>query len=113
MDSTTNPKLDALIAAFKSQGGEVYIGEAAWEHLDVAAGQTMSRFINKYVKAPMQDVLSKAMDRPPDFTAQYGDTSIRIIVGEEQLLINRASGNTESAIESELPPDADDDIPGV
>ena len=60
MDSTPNPKLTALIKAFRGQNGEVYVGEAAWEHLEELAGATMSRFLERYVRTPIQDLLDKA-----------------------------------------------------
>ncbi len=49
MDSTPNPKIDALKAAFEVQGGEVYIGDAAWDHLEGLAGAAMGKFLEKYV----------------------------------------------------------------
>jgi hypothetical protein len=112
MDGTPNPKLQALIQAFRDQGGEVHVGEAAWSHLDEAAGGTMSRFIDKYVRAPLQDVLSKALDRLPDFSARCGDSSIEITVGGEQLFIDRTVSDSSLSEMPEMPDDADDEIPG-
>ncbi len=49
LDATANPKLAQLESAFLAQRGKVYKGEAAWRHLDEAAGQTMALFLEKYV----------------------------------------------------------------
>ena len=45
LDSTPNPKLDSLIRAFLAHQGEVFIGDAAWQHLDSVAGKTMTSFL--------------------------------------------------------------------
>lgn len=57
-DPTPNPRLEDLTKAFQREQGMVYIGEAAWQHLAQAAGDIMSRFIEKYVKMPILHVLN-------------------------------------------------------
>ena len=42
LDPTPNEKLEALKKAFQREGGEVYIGKAAWDHLEQQAGSTMA-----------------------------------------------------------------------
>lgn len=112
MDRTPNPKLDALVEAFTAQDGEVYVGEDAWRHLEEAAGATMSRFLEKYVRTPIQDLLSKASDRLPELRARCGESSIDIWVGGEQLHISRSVADGISSDADEMPDDADDAIPG-
>lgn len=111
MDSTANPKLDALIQAFEQQKGEVYVGDDAWSHLDALAGKTMSRFLDKYVKAPIEDLLKHAADQPPAFVAEFGDTFINISVGGESLRIDRML-DTGSDVDTcaEMPDDVSDEV---
>ncbi len=110
MDSTPNPKLDALIRAFLQQGGEVYVGEEAWAHLDELAGTTMSRFLEKYVRAPLQDLLTKASDQLPELTARHGDSFIDIRVGGELLRIERSGVSYFDDESDEMPDDAVDGV---
>jgi hypothetical protein len=68
LDPTPNPKLEELERAYRAQDGETYIGERAWTHLEQAAGPTMSIFIEKYVKNPVQHVIDETPTGLPDIT---------------------------------------------
>jgi hypothetical protein len=92
MDGTPNPKLDALVRAFRRQKGEVYVGDDAWRHLDQLAGKTMSRFLDTYVRAPIQDLLKNAGDQLPELLATWSGDAINIRVGKESLHIDRKAG---------------------
>ncbi|MFN0020706.1 MAG: hypothetical protein ACKVP0_20805 [Pirellulaceae bacterium] len=113
MDSTPNPKLDTLVQAFLAQGGEVHVGEDAWRHLDDVAGETMSRFIERYVRLPIQDLLSKSAVQLPDLNARWRESVIEIRIGKELLSIPRSPRAAEAVEEDEMPEDADEGIPGV
>ena len=111
MDSTPNPKLDALTKAFEKQEGEVYVGDHAWSHLDSVAGNTMSRFLEKYVRAPISELLMHATDTLPDFSATHGDTFIHFTVGRESLRVDRITNeNPDEECTAEMPDDAGDEI---
>lgn len=56
LDPTMNPRLEVLQKAFEAKGGRAYLGEEAWEHLEAQAGDVMSRFIEKYVRRPIEDI---------------------------------------------------------
>ena len=56
LDPTMNPRLDDLQRAYEARGGRAYLGEAAWIHLEEQAGAVMSRFIEKYVRRPIEDI---------------------------------------------------------
>ena len=58
LDSTPNRKLEELVEAFAKAGGASYVGDEAWDHLAGQAGNTMSLFLEKYVRAPFQDLLN-------------------------------------------------------
>jgi hypothetical protein len=89
-DGTPNPKLAALVKMFEIEGGQVFVGDAAWAHLKEVAGQTMSRFIELYVRTPIEELLTSATNRPPDLIAHWGEDSIEIRVGDTQLTIDRS-----------------------
>jgi hypothetical protein len=111
MDGTPNEKLDTLIRAFERCGGEFYIGEKAWQHLDELAGDTMSRFIEKYVRAPIQDLLNRGIDRLPELIARETSDSIELSIGQDTLMILRETVTEYEESEPDaLPPDSDDEL---
>jgi hypothetical protein len=89
LDSTPNPKLRELAAKFLAHNGEVYIGPQAWEHLDGLAGPTMSMFLEKYVRRPMDRIIAGAAEVLPEFGAVMEEGIIKIRVGDEVLVIRR------------------------
>jgi len=112
LDGTPNPKLDELEHAFRDHGGEVYKGKAAWNHLDELAGPTLSNFIERYVRNPIDHLLRHADDALPDLVARFDSRQITISIAEEVLEINR--GGEESAVDEdhdELPEDFDEGLP--
>ena len=56
LDPTENDKLTGLQAAYRRVGGECYVGDDAWQHLEEKAGTTMAAFIEKYVRRPIGEV---------------------------------------------------------
>lgn len=84
LDPTSNPKLEELIEAFLNVGGEAYVGDNAWDHLEEAAGPTMALFLEKYVKSPIQEVLDATLDDLPDVTFKMSDDIFCVTIGEEK-----------------------------
>ena len=111
LDATPNPKLDQLETVFLRQQGEVYKGESAWAHLESVAGPTMGLFLEKYVRDPIQSLLSEVPDNLPEFVARMDEDGITLSVGGESMLIRRISGPVDDEIQ-ELPDDASDQMPG-
>ena len=89
LDPTPNPKLMELSNAFIGAGGEAYIGDDAWDHLDAEAGPTMAQFLDKYVRAPIMDLLSHVPDTLPVMSLNMTDDAITITVDGEELRIDR------------------------
>jgi hypothetical protein len=112
MDPTPNEKLTALAAAFRAEGGEVYIGDDAWMHLENLAGETMSVFLEKYIRAPLNELIDLAGAPLLDLTASASENVIQITVGGEELRIHRRPRAEDAEVES-MPEDADDAIPGA
>jgi len=112
LDGTANVKLAELEQAFIEQNGEVYKGAAAWEHLDDLAGPTMSIFLDKYVRGPLDRLISEAPQELPMLIATMTDENVNISIGEETLQIARRTSRTEENHHDEAPEDAEDNTPG-
>lgn len=56
LDPTPSHRLDDLAREFARVGGEAYIGDDAWSHLEAQAGPTMATFVEKYVRRPIAEV---------------------------------------------------------
>jgi hypothetical protein len=114
LDPTPNPKLAELRQKFLQQDGEVYIGPDAWEHLEREAGETLGMFLEKYVRFPLQELLSAAPTTLPLFTAQMVDGNMRFSVGDEIIEIERIGDDPALVGDSpDLPDDVDETLPGV
>ena len=113
MDGTPNEKLSQLVKVFESNGGTAYVGEHAWKHLDEVAGPTMSVFLDRYVRGPIQDLLNNEAATLPKFSASVGEHRITLTVGLEELVIARDGVEDDIDSEPALPDDADDQSPGI
>lgn len=114
LDGTTNPKLAELEAAFLKHKGEVFIGRAAWSHLDQVAGPTMARFLETYVRAPIDRLIAEAPDSLPELVARMSGGSLTLTVNGETLNIARRPSSELGAPDAgdPLPDDASDVVPG-
>lgn len=112
LDPTKNDKLTALANEFKEHRGEVYIGQRAWDHLEEQAGPTMSKFIERYVRKPMQSVLKDApkSQELPDFLAKMKGNQIVLKVGDEELRIQRSHRSDLQTGKEPLPDDVDEEM---
>ncbi len=110
LDPTKNPKLDELTKAFKAQGGEVYIGAAAWKHLEGTAGPTMGRFLEKYVHAPIAALLDELPDQMPEIILAMTDDLLTVSVDGEEFSMPRVKPQPAEIedIVDEMPEDADE-----
>ncbi|MEM7533442.1 MAG: restriction endonuclease [Chloroflexota bacterium] len=91
LDPTPNPKLKELVSAFEVEGGRAYIGEHAWAHLEKAAGDVMSQFLSKYVRAPISQVLQESSTDLPDLKLQMNMGTFSIIINDEIIEFERKS----------------------
>lgn len=112
LDGTPNPKLVELEAAFQKAGGEVYVGDDAWRHLESLAGPTMSRFLEKYVRQPIKRLIEESPSDLPDMIARMEPNEIIITVGGEALRIRRRTSASDYSEGSEIPDDLPEDIAG-
>lgn len=101
LDPTPSPKLDELRAVFLNAGGEVYVGQDAWAHLEDLAGPTMARFLDQYVHDPLQVLLAEEPIQLPDLLLEVGDEHLTVRVGDEEFSIARVRADDDE----ELTPD--------
>ena len=114
LDGTPNPKLRELCRSFESDDGEVYVGEAAWKHLNELAGPTMSAFLERYVHGPLAALLEGVPAVLPPLSIRMDENDIEIGVGGESFKIAREGesvGETDGG-NTNLPDDVDDEAPG-
>jgi hypothetical protein len=115
LDPTPNPKLDELRQKFLDDGGEVYIGAAAWKHFDSLAGKTMSRFLQIYVHTPLQALLAQVPEKTeelPDLLLTMGEGEFTASIQGETLKVKRQPKEEEEPEPDELPEDVEDEFPG-
>lgn len=93
LDPTANQKLSDLKKAYQDVGGDAYVGNAAWEHLETEAGATMSLFIEKYVRIPINSVSSFECvgSRLLRLSVSAVDDCITLAVGDHEKNINRTA----------------------
>jgi hypothetical protein len=86
LDPTPSAKRERLRGIYEDYGGEAYVGEDAWEHLDEKAGPTMSNFLQKYVRSPISD-MDENEDKFEDIAIAYGDEddSVTVTVGDKEI----------------------------
>ena len=105
LDSTPNPKLRELTNAFLKQGGEVYIGAKAWEHLDQLAGPTMASFLERYVREPIDHLLREVPEGLPELRARFEGNIMIIALAGEEMRILRHNDEAEDDARDEAPDD--------
>jgi hypothetical protein len=121
LDPTDDPKLRQLCAAYKSAGGEYYVGDEAWKHLEQLAGPTMAKFLEKYVRAPLREFLSKApadesvAEWMPPLQLSMNGEEVRFSIDGKDYVIKRRPDAPSPSSESPdelIPPDVDELSPG-
>lgn len=112
-DPTPNAKLTELERAFRSVGGEAYVGDAAWHHLETEAGPTMGRFLEKYVREPINALLNEAPsdNLPPKLSLSMTASLLTVRLGNELVRLPRGEPSTPDEPDS-IPDDVNDDFLG-
>jgi hypothetical protein len=111
LDPTMNPKLEELIRAFEEQEGETYVGDAAWSHLEGAAGPVMAAFLENYVRAPIHETFGASTGTLPAIRFEMKPDEWIVTVDGDAFSIPRASALDEE--ENALPDDVDEELPSV
>jgi hypothetical protein len=113
LDPTPNPRLSELQQFFQANGGEAYVGNAAWEHLETEAGDVMGRFLERYVRQPIQALLAAAPATLPQLTAINRGDSIDLMIGNDLVRIARSKDTVAADDDEQMPDDIDDQVPGL
>ena len=113
LDSTENPKLQELLKAFVDAGGRTYVGDAAWRMLEEEAGSVMSQFIDRYVRGPLDALLSNVPNSLPSLLLTQDDGAVTFRVGDESLTVTRAYDGDFTGEENTIPDDVDETLPGL
>ena len=79
--------------------------------MEEAAGKTMANFLEKYVRAPLRDLLKEVPDQLPKLSAEMHGQDIRLTVGDETLMIERAPKAEAASDEDVMPEDVTDQLP--
>lgn len=88
-DPTDNAKLRELVRAFQEAGGSSYVGAAAWSHLESAAGPTMAVFLEKYVRAPLAELLLHAPTELNSLSLLLETDQVILSIGDSAYAISR------------------------
>ncbi len=101
-------KLSDLVKAFHDVGGQTFVGDSAWRHLESEAGPVMSIFLERYVRQPLLALLNDTPDPLPPMTVRMtGDGSVEFEVGSETLRVERSLDLVETDPE-DMPDDVSD-----
>gem|GEM_PF-5279074 len=73
----------------------------------------MALFLERYIRQPLQSLLANNALPLPNFTAEMGETSISLTIGNETLVIDRTQPEAAPEAEDPIPDDAADALPGV
>jgi hypothetical protein len=89
LDPTPSTRLEDLSAEYAKYGGSAQVGPEAWKHIEERAGDVMGRFVERYVRVPLEAVDRSAGDLQPLSITNDGDT-IRVRLGKRRFTIARA-----------------------
>ena len=88
LDPTPSTRLDELTMEYAKYGGNAFVGDDAWKHLEDKAGDTMGKFVEKYVRIPLREVDSSYKKLQPISFSNVED-AISIQIGGQRLSIAR------------------------
>jgi len=89
LDSSPSIRLTELGAAFTENGGEVYIGENAWNYLNEHSGEIISIFIEKYIKVPLLQIAESENHSLSNINLSWTTEAITISNEDESYNIQR------------------------
>jgi hypothetical protein len=102
-----------LVSEFARRGGQSYLGHSAWEHLESLAGPSMTRFLEKYVRSPMDDILNETSPDLPDLCARLVGDEVKLSLGNEEIVITRRLDPTFEVSDGDaIPEDIVDEFAG-
>lgn len=91
LDPTPSARLTDLAAEYQKHGGEAFVGDEAWGHLEKNAGSVMGSFIERYVRVPLKDA-DEAYTILQPIRLAYSPSEVSVEVGGSSFLIVRPRG---------------------
>ncbi len=88
LDPTPSSRLEDLSAEYGKYGGRAYIGPDAWTHIEEKAGEVMGKFVERYVRVPLEQVDQNAGTLLPLSIIDNG-SNISVQLGSQQFTIPR------------------------
>lgn len=108
LDPIPNPKLTDLVQAFNDAGGQTFVGDSAWQHLEDQAGPVMSVFLERYVRQPLAALLNDAPVPLPPMTVRMAEGgNVEFEVGNDKLRVER-TGELVDGDPQDMPDDVSD-----
>jgi hypothetical protein len=95
LDPTDNAKLRELSDAFAAVSGETYVGENVWAHLEQHAAPTMQAFLERYVRVPIEAVITDEAPDLPDATLSWRADGISLLIGDQRYDISRSTATDD------------------
>jgi len=88
LDPKPSAKLRDLSKEYRKYGGEAYVGDDAWTHLEEKAGRVMSQFLERYVRGPMSRI-DESFDRLLPISLEYDDSNgaVHLVVGKREFVL--------------------------
>ena len=100
LDPTPSTRLTELSRTFVESGGQVYIGDEAWKHLEDKAGVIMSNFIDNYIKPPLAVINKFDTVQLDSINLVWQENRIIISNGHDSYVIER-DGNAQIVVEDD------------
>jgi len=95
LDPTSSNRLVELRDLFLSLGGQVFIGEAAWHHIEERAGRTMASFVERYIKPALESASDFDTAQLDSISMDWTADSVVVRIGSTEYRINRATGQSD------------------
>lgn len=89
LDPTTSNRLEQLRAEFLRVGGSVYIGDAAWGHIEQRAGKTMAQFVENYIKPALDAASEFDTAQLEPISMNWTRDGVTIRIGDKEHRIER------------------------
>ncbi len=89
-----------VAAAFEKEDGEVFLGQAAYDHINATAGPARAEFLRRYVAEP----LKRYEDTIPDFGAGRALADLRLSAAPAEIRLE-ISGFDPYVIERDVAPE--------
>lgn len=88
LDPTPSHRLTDLEQAYIDNGGLAYVGDAAWEYMEQAAGDTMGIFVSKYIRPPIENIEEMDFSFPNEISFNALDVNnIEVVQGNHKLIL--------------------------